>query len=200
VKDYAAYCKEILSQLGGKPISFEVFADDPAEMKRQALKIAAWEKEVPGSSVYVKIPVMNSRGESALPLVKELSHQGVKINITAVYQLDQTQAICDAVKGGAPSLVSIFAGRIADTGRDPMPLMKAAVEVCGGAGKSVELLWASTREAYNIVQAEQIGCQVITAPADMIKKVSTFNRPVEELSLDTVRIFKKDADSAGFSL
>src|SRR6185295_1305906 len=141
VKDYAAYCKEILTQINGKPISFEVFADEPAEMKRQALKIASWEKEVPGACVYVKIPVMNSHGDSALALVKELSHQGVKINITAVYQLDQTQEICKAVKGGAPSLVSIFAGRIADTGRDPLPLMKAAVEVCRAAGPSVELLW-----------------------------------------------------------
>jgi transaldolase len=200
VKDYGSYCIELLAEIGSKPISFEVFADDPVEMKRQALKIAGWEKEVRGSQVYVKIPVMNSRGESTLALVKELSHQGVKVNITAVYQLDQTQAICKAVQGGAPSLVSIFAGRIADTGRDPLPLMKAAVEVCRAAGPSVELLWASTREAYNILQAEMIGCQVITSPADMIRKVSSFNRPVEELSLDTVKTFKKDCEAAGFAL
>src|SRR4051812_38624164 len=130
VKDYAAYCKEILGQIGSKPISFEVFADEPAEMKRQALKIAGWEKEVSGSSVYVKIPVMNSHGESCLPLVRELSKQGVKINITAVYTLRQTWEICQAVQGGAPSIVSIFAGRIADTGRDPLPLMQASVEIC----------------------------------------------------------------------
>jgi transaldolase len=200
VKDYAGYCKEILGELGGKPISFEVFADDAPEMKRQALKIAGWEKEVKGSSVYVKIPVMNSRGESTLPLVRELSQQGVKINITAVYELGQVQDICQAVKGGAPSLVSVFAGRIADTGRDPVPLMVEAAKVCRATDPKIELLWASTREAYNIVQAEAVGCHVITSPADMIKKVSTFNRPVEELSLDTVKTFKKDAESAGFSL
>jgi transaldolase len=200
VKDYGGYCKEILGEIGGKPISFEVFADEPSEMKRQALKIAGWEKEVRGSSVYVKIPVMNSRGESTLPLIRELSQQGVKINITAVYQLNQVWDICQAVKGGGASLVSIFAGRIADTGRDPLALMQAAVEVCRATDPKIELLWASTREAYNIVQAEMIGCHVITSPADMIKKVATFNRPVEELSLDTVKIFKKDSDSAGFSL
>jgi transaldolase len=203
VKDYGAYCREILGLIGSKPISFEVFADDPAEMKRQGLKIAGWEKEVSGSQVYVKIPIMNSHGETTLPLIRELSRQGVKINITAVYSLRQTIDICEAVKGGAASIVSIFAGRIADTGRDPLPLMQASVEVCRSfdpSGKSIELLWASTREAWNIVQAEVIGCQIITSPADMIKKVSTFNRPVDELSLDTVKTFKKDSDAAGFQL
>jgi transaldolase len=203
VKDYTAYCKEILREIGDKPISFEVFADDAPEMKRQALKIASWEKEVSGSQVYVKIPVMNSLGESTLGLVRELSRDGVKINITAVYTLEQTTEICGAVADGARSIISIFAGRIADTGRDPMPLMQAAVKVCRqadqGRGK-IDLLWASTREAFNLVQAETVGCQIITSPADMIRKVAAFNRPVEELSLDTVKIFKKDADTAGFLL
>ena len=198
VKDYEAYCREILGQIKGKPISFEVFADDAAEMKRQALKIAAWEGK--GDQLYVKIPVMNSVGESTLPLCRELSQRGVKLNVTAVYTLRQTAEICAAVKGGAPSIVSIFAGRIADTGRDPFALMQAASEICEGTDKRIELLWASTREAFNIVQAELAGCRIITSPADMIKKLEGFNRTMDELTLDTVKTFKKDAEAAGFSL
>jgi transaldolase len=198
VKDYEGFCKEILTQVRGKPISFEVFADEPKEMKRQALKIAAW--DTGEKNIYVKIPIVNSKGESSIPLIHELTHAGVQINITALYTLKQVLETCNAIKGGAKSLVSVFAGRISDTGRDPMPLMQACVEVCRSTGENAELLWASTREAFNIVQADMIGCHIITAPADVIKKVSGFNKSLDEVTLDTVKTFKSDSESAGFSL
>jgi transaldolase len=198
VKDYEGFCKEILTQVRGKPISFEVFADDFKEMKRQALKIAAW--DTGAKNLYVKIPIINSKGESSIPLIHELSQAGVQLNITALYTLKQVIETCQAVKGGARSLVSVFAGRIADTGRDPIPLMEACVEVARSTDPNIELLWASTREAFNIVQADIIGCHIITAPADVIKKVSGFNKSLEEVTLDTVKTFKTDAESAGFSL
>ena len=198
VKDYESFCKEILTQLRGKPVSFEVFADDYPEMKRQALKIATWDKG--DHSVYVKIPIINSKGESSIPLIRELSHAGVQLNITALYTFPQVLETCLAVKGGARSLFSVFAGRIADTGRDPMPLMQACVEVARSTDKNIELLWASTREAFNIVQADMIGCHIITAPIDAIKKVAGFNKSLDDVTLDTVKTFKSDAESAGFSL
>jgi transaldolase len=198
VKDYAGFCKEILPLLKGKPVSFEVFADDFSEMKRQAKIIAGWENK--GDQIYVKIPVINSKGESSIPLVRELSQAGVRLNITAIYSLKQVSETATAVKGGAASIVSVFAGRIADTGIDPLPLMQAAVELCEASGPKCELLWASTREAFNIVQADMIGCKIITSPLDMIKKVANFNRSPEDLTLDTVRTFKADAEAAGFSL
>ncbi len=198
VKDYRAFCKEILPLLKGKPVSFEVFADDFSEMKRQGKEIASWG----GSSdqVYVKIPIQNSKGESAIPLVRELSMAGVKLNVTAIYTYRQIWETADAVSKGAPAVVSVFAGRIADSGRDPLPLMQAGVEICNAAGSHVELLWASTREAFNLVQADQIGCKIITAPIDVIKKTAGFGKSSEELSLDTVKAFKADAEAAGFTL
>jgi transaldolase len=198
VKDYKAFCKEILTQVRGKPISFEVFADEFPEMKRQAKEIASW--DTGDGNVYVKIPIMNSKGESSIPLVEELSNDGVKLNITAIFTLRQTWETCQAVRQGAPSIVSVFAGRIADSGRDPIPMMQAAAEMCRTTSPKIELLWASTRETFNIVQAEMVGCHIITAPLDLIKKLSGFNRDLNELSLDTVRTFKKDAEAAGFSL
>lgn len=198
VKDYRAFCQEILTHIGGKPISFEVFADDFGEMKRQAKLIAEWERK--GDQLYVKIPIINSKGESSIPLIRELSHSGVKLNITALYTAKQVRETCDAVTGGAASIVSVFAGRIADTGRDPIPLMMAGAELCGAVGSGCELLWASTREAFNIVQAELAGCKIITSPLDMIKKVAAFNKTPEELTIDTVRTFKADAEAAGFQL
>ncbi|MBC7692684.1 MAG: transaldolase [Methylotenera sp.] len=195
VKDYRTYSKEILSQITEKPISFEVFADDFKEMHRQALEINSW-----GRNVYVKIPITNSKGESAIPLIRELSQLKIKLNVTALFTLKQVVETCDALKGGAPSIASVFAGRIADTGRDPMPLMHAALEVCTSTDRNIELLWASTREAINIVQAEQCGCHIITAPADIAKKVTGFNKDLTQMSLETVQAFKSDSDSAGFSL
>lgn len=195
ITDYPGFCKEVLTHVTEKPISFEVFADEIPEMKRQALEIKTW-----GKNVYVKIPIMNSKGESTLALVRELSHAGVKLNVTALLTLEQVRGTCDAVKGGAPTLVSVFAGRLADTGVDPMPLMRASRGLCVAAGKDVELLWASTREVYNIVQAEEAGCHIITAPADIIKKMSGFGKAPLDVSLDTVQTFKKDSEAAGFKL
>ena len=195
ITDYVTFCKDILKDIKTKPISFEVFADHFTEMKRQALEIASW-----GNNVYVKIPITNSEGESSLPLIKELSLSGVKLNVTAVLTLEQSWGACQSLKGGAPSILSIFAGRIADTGRDPVPLMQAAVELCRATDSNIELLWASSREALNIVQADQMGCHIITATTDLIKKISMFNKDLTELSLDTVRMFKTDAESAGYSL
>jgi transaldolase len=195
VTDYRGYCKEILTHVTEKPISFEVFADDIAEMKRQALEIKTW-----GKNVFVKIPITNSKGESCLPLVKELSQAGVKLNVTALFTIEQVRGTCDAVRGGSPTIVSVFAGRLADTGVDPMPLMRASLPLCVAAGKDVELLWASTREVYNVVQAEETGCHIITAPADIIKKMAGFGKTALEMSLDTVRTFKADSEAAGFKL
>ncbi len=195
ITDYRGFCKEVLGQVTEKPISFEVFADEISEMKRQALEIKTW-----GKNVYVKIPITNSKGESTLSLVKELSHAGVKLNVTALFTIEQVKGTCDAVKGGAPALVSVFAGRIADSGVDPMPLMRTSRELCLAAGKDVELLWASTREVYNIVQAEEAGCHIITAPADIIKKMAGFGKDPGALSLETVRTFKSDSEAAGFQL
>lgn len=195
VRDYVGFCKEILSHIKTKPISFEVFADDLEGMKNQALKIASW-----GSNVYVKIPVSNSKGQSTASLIADLTRQKIQLNVTAIFTLKQTLEVCQALKGGAPAVVSVFAGRIADTGRDPMPIMTAASEMCKSTGPQVECLWASTREAFNIVQAEQAGCAIITSPLDMIKKMSGFGKSLEDLSLDTVKTFKADSEAAGFSL
>lgn len=195
VTNYKEYCKNVLKTITQKPISFEVFADEFQEMERQAMEIASW-----GSNVYVKIPITNSLGSSSLELVKKLSQKKVKLNITAIFTAEQVIKTCEALKGGAPSIVSIFAGRIADTGRDPMPLMQASAEICALFGSQIELLWASTREFFNIIQAEQAGCHIITVPPDIIKKMSMLNEDLNKMSLDTVKTFKKDSESAGFSL
>lgn len=195
IKDYRAFCKEVLAKITDKPISFEVFADDFAEMKRQALEIAGW-----GRNVYVKIPVTNSLGQSSYELVQELAHRDVKLNVTAILTLKQVFQTAQALKGGAPSIISVFAGRIADTGRDPLPLMKAALEICSSLDKNIELLWASTREVLNISQAEEAGSHIITVPFDILKKLSMHGQDLTELSLDTVKMFKHDAESAGYQL
>lgn len=195
IRDYRSFAKEILDQIKVKPISFEVFADDFREMERQALDIAGWAK-----NVYAKIPITNSHGESSLPLIKKLAAAGVKLNVTALMTTGQVLGTCQALQGGAPSIVSVFAGRVADTGRDPTALMLASLEICRAHGEQMELLWASCREFFNIVQAETLGCHIITAPADHIKKISMLNKDLLELSLETVQTFKKDSDSAGFSL
>jgi len=193
--DYRSFAKDILSSIEDKPISFEVFADEISEMRRQALDIAAW-----GSNVYVKIPVTNSEGVSTAELIHELSQKGVQLNITAILTLQQTLTTCEALKGGAPAVVSIFAGRIADTGRDPQPVMKAARAMCEAAGPKVELLWASTREAFNICQADESGCHIVTVPVDILKKLPMFGKDLTQLSLETVRMFKTDAEAAGYKL
>jgi transaldolase len=195
VTDYKPYCLDLLASIKTKPISFEVFADDFAEMKRQALEIRSW-----GKNVYVKIPITNSKGESSIPLIRELTQQGTQLNITALFTYDQVKETVDAVKSGAPSIVSVFAGRIADTGRDPCPLMIASQALCQNAGAHVELLWASTREAYNLIQAENCGVSIITMPPDLIKKITSFGKDLNEMSLDTIKTFKSDSEAAGFKL
>lgn len=195
ITDYKTFCLQVLKDIKDKPISFEVFTDDIAEMKTQALEINKW-----APNVYVKIPITNSEGVSTIPLIRDLSHQGIKLNVTAILTLEQVLETVGALKGGAPSIVSIFAGRIADTGRDPKPIMAAAREICRNADKKIELLWASCREAYNIVEADQVGCDIITVPPDMIKKTAMFGKDLAQLSLETVRMFRTDAVEAGFKL
>lgn len=194
VTDYAAFAKEALAATGDMPISFEVFADEFEEMERQARLIATW-----GDSVYVKIPITNTKGESAVPLIRRLSAAGVKLNVTAILTLEQVRAVVDALDANTPAIVSVFAGRIADTGVDPVPLMREAAEICSAKPKA-ELLWASPRELLNIFQAEETGCRIITVTSDILKKLSMVGKPLEELSLDTVKMFYNDASAAGFKL
>jgi transaldolase len=195
VNDYSAFAKQVLAEIKAKPISFEVFADDFPEMKRQALMIAKW-----GDNVYVKIPVTNTKRESAGALIKELSEAGVKLNVTAICTLEQVREVSAALAGGGPSVVSVFAGRIADTGRDPVPLMKEALAICRAADRRIELLWASPRELLNIVQAAETGCDIITVTPDLLKKLELVDKDLGEFSLDTVQMFHRDAQAAGFKL
>ena len=195
IRDYEAFAKDILLSVTAKPISLEVFTDEFAEMKRQALKIAAW-----GQNVYVKIPITNSRGESSLPLIRELALEGVKLNITAILTLEQVAGVAAALNSEVPSVVSIFAGRIADTGVDPMPLMRAARALLAGQPKA-ELLWASVREVLNLFQAAECGCAIVTVPHDILGKAAKmYGMDLTVLSLDTVKMFANDATSAGYIL
>lgn len=194
VADYAAFAKEALAATGGMPISFEVFADEFDEMERQAKLIATW-----GDSVFVKIPITNTKGESSIPLIKRLSDAGVKLNVTAILTLEQVRDVVDALNPDVPAIVSVFAGRIADTGRDPVPLMREAAEICAAKPKA-ELLWASPRELLNIFQAEECGCRIITVTSDILKKLAMVGKSLDELSLDTVKMFYNDAAAAGFRL
>ncbi|MBI5386085.1 MAG: transaldolase [Verrucomicrobia bacterium] len=195
ITDYETYAKDVLQTVTAKPISFEVFSDEFAEMKRQALKIAAWQK-----NVYVKIPITNTRRESSAPLIRELAREGVQLNVTAILTLGQVRTVAEALNPAVPSVVSVFAGRIADTGRDPMPLMRAALALLEGQPKA-ELLWASVREVLNIWQAEASGCRIVTVPHDVLAKALKLGgMDLGELSLDTVKMFAADAASAGFTL
>jgi transaldolase len=195
IRDYEAFARDILQSVTAKPISLEVFTDDLKEMKRQALKISGW-----GSNVYTKIPITNSRGESCLPLIRELGREGVKLNVTALLTLRQVAGVAEALNPAVASVVSVFAGRIADTGVDPMPLMRAAGALLHGQPKA-ELLWASTREVLNIFQAQESGCAIVTVPHDILGKAAKLcGMDLTELSLDTVKMFAKDAADAGFTL
>ena len=194
ISDYEAFAHDILQAIPDRPISFEVFADEFDEMERQALKIRTW-----GENVYVKIPVSNTRQEMSYALVRRLSDAGVRLNITAILTLSQVQAVADAVKDGPESIVSVFAGRIADTGLDPVPLMSEALEILQAAPKA-ELLWASPREVLNIYQANSIGCHIITATNDIIRKLSLASKDLAQYSLETVQMFYDDAIRAGYQL
>jgi len=194
VVDYTKFADEVLRSITARPISFEVFSDEFDEMSRQARVIAAW-----GPNVYVKIPITNTRREPSHDLVRQLSHAGVKVNVTAVLTLDQVDGISRCFADGVPGCVSVFAGRVADTGRDPVPLMAAAVE-CLASRPDVELIWASPRELLNIFQADQIGCHIITVTADLLKKLALVGKNLDEYSLETVKMFHEDARNAGYSV
>ena len=194
ISDYEGFAHEILQEIPDRPISFEVFADDFDEMERQALKIRTW-----GENVYVKIPVSNTRQEMSYGLIERLSGAGVHLNITAILTLEQVRAVATAVQNGPASVVSVFAGRIADTGLDPVPVMSEALEILGVAPQA-ELLWASPREVLNIYQADTIGCHIITATNDILRKLSLSGKDLAEYSLETVQMFYDDADRAGYTL
>jgi len=194
ITDYRAFCKDILTSIKDKPLSFEVFSDDIAEMERQAMEIASW-----GDNVYVKIPVTNTKQETTYALVNKLSAERVKVNVTAIMTLTQVRDVVASLNPTVPSYVSVFAGRIADTGCDPLPMMAAALEMLKVA-PAAELIWASPRELLNIFQADDIGCHVITVTNDILKKLSLVGYDLETYSLDTVKMFYKDAVAAGFFL
>ncbi len=194
IVDYRAFCKDILSFIKDKPLSFEVFSDDFAEMERQALEIASW-----ADNVYVKIPITNTKQDTCYPLVKKLTDQGVKVNVTALMTLDQVRDVVTSLNPNIPSYVSVFAGRMADTGVDPVPIMAKAVQMLKPA-PAAELIWASPRELLNIFQADEIGCHVITVTNDILKKLSLVGYDLEQYSLDTVKMFYKDALDVGFKL
>jgi len=194
ISDYRAFAREILELIRNKPISFEVFSDDFLEMERQAMEIASW-----GRSVYVKIPVTNTKSESSCDLVRRLAARRVQLNVTALMTLPQVRDVVDALDANTPAYVSVFAGRIADTGRDPMPLMSAAVQLLSLKPKA-ELIWASPRELLNIFHADQIGCHVITVTNDILKKLELVGKDLTDYSLDTVKMFRSDAVAANFRL
>ncbi len=194
IGDYRAFAGDVLRTIPDRPISFEVFSDEFAEMERQALEIAGW-----GPNVYVKIPITNTRGESSESLARRLVRAGVKLNVTALLTLDQVRAVRDWLVGGPPSFVSVFAGRIADTGRDPVPLMSAAVAQLR-ASPNLELIWASPRELLNIFHADAIGCHVITVTHDLLRKLDLIGKDLREFSLETVKMFHDDAQKAGYTI
>ena len=194
IRDYRAFCKDILLSIKYKPLSFEVFSDDFEEMERQALEIASW-----GDNVYVKIPITNTKSETCYALVKRLTKNKVKLNVTALMTLDQVSHVVAALDKSVPSYISIFAGRIADTGRDPLPIMSEALKLMS-ANPLSELIWASPRELLNIFQADDVGCHVITVTNDILKKLSLVGYDLDKYSLDTVKMFYKDAVNARFKL
>lgn len=194
ITDYSAFAAEILEHISDRPISFEVLADDEREMERQAHVMSAW-----GDNVYVKIPVTNTRREPMYKLIHRLTAAGIRINITALLALEQVREVCKAVKGGADCNISVFAGRVADTGRDPVPLMREAVRMVNDAGNA-ELIWASPRELLNIFQAEEVGCHIITVTSDILGKLALIGKDLLDYSLETVHMFYGDIAKSGYKL
>ena len=194
VEDYKAFALDVLKVVTERPISFEVFADEFDEMERQALEIASW-----GDNVNVKIPVTNTRGVSSAPLVGRLSEKGVKVNVTAVFTLEQVEEIIAVLDPATPAILSVFAGRLADSGRDPIPHMEKAVEIVK-AKPEAEVLWASPRELLNILQADAAGCHIITVTHDVLKKLGNIGKDLGEFSLETVKMFYDDAKAAGYDI
>ena len=194
VRDYLGFAQQILQAIPDRPISFEVFSDEFEEMEWQARAISNW-----GGNVYVKIPVTNTRTEPSYALIHKLAQAGVRVNVTAVMTLEQVEQITAAVRGGAPSYISVFAGRIADTGRDPVPLMARALEIMKAA-PTAELIWASPREILNIIQADDIGCHIITVTNDILNKLGSIGKDLRDFSLETVKMFRDDAVDAGYEI
>jgi transaldolase len=194
ITDYRAFARDVLQVVAGRPISFEVFADEPAEIEGQAREISSW-----GSNISVKIPVSNTKGVFLGPSIRRVSEAGVQVNVTAVMTLKQVEAITDALADATPAIISVFAGRIADTGRDPVPLMREAVAIMKRKPKS-ELIWASPRELLNVFQADGVGCHIITATNDILKKLSLVGKDLDAYSLETVEMFYRDATAAGYSI
>jgi transaldolase len=193
VTDYQGFALDLLATIQDRPISFEVFADDEEEMEDQARHIAAW-----GRNVFVKVPVMSTTGVPTYDLVRSLSADGIQMNVTALLTLEQVRHVCRALKGDAPAYVSVFAGRIADTGRDPVPLMREAVSIVNDV--NAQLIWASPRELLNVFQADEVGCHVITATTDILKKLPLIGKDLHEFSQETVQMFRRDAVKSGYSL
>ena len=194
INDYKLFAKEVITAIQNKPISFEVFSDEADEMISQGLEIASW-----GKNVNVKIPITNSAGQSTKSVIKELSAEGVAINVTALLTTDQVKIVVDSVDESSNVFISVFAGRIADTGRDPIPLMKEALEIMNEKPKA-KLIWASPRELLNVIQANDIGCHIITATSDILKKLELIGKDLSEYSLDTVRMFHDDALASGYKI
>lgn len=194
ITSYIGFAKDVLKEITDYPVSFEVFADDLEGMEQEARRIAAL-----GDNVYVKIPVTNSKGESTAPLIDRLTSEGIKVNVTAIFTVDQVREVVDALKSGTPAVVSVFAGRIADTGVDPMPIMQEALAICHQK-EGVELLWASPRETFNIYQADSLGVDIITCTSDLIKKLELKDKDLTEYSLETVQMFLRDSSSLGFTI
>ena len=196
VQDYRAFAKEVLKHVTDKPISFEVFSDALPEMERQANEIASW-----GDNVYVKIPITNTKAESTVPVILALNSAGVKVNVTGIFTLEQVIDAALALQNkSVPGVVSVFAGRIADTGRNPTPIMEASLAVCKSISPKIELLWASPRELYNIIEADEAGCHIITVSHDLLNKMSSFGKDLKQFSLETVKMFYNDAVKAGYTL
>lgn len=194
VNDYEVFARAVLAEITDVPISFEVISDDFGLMEQEARKIASW-----GSNVNIKIPITNTRGESSVPLIEKLSSDGLSLNVTAILTMEQVREVAAVLNPGVSSIVSVFAGRIADTGRDPVPYMKESVAILKD-NPGAEVLWASSRELLNIFQADECGCHIITVTNDILKKLATVGRDLKEFSLDTVKMFFKDAQSAGLTL
>ena len=194
IKDYERFAHQVIEKIPDRPFSFEVFSDEFEEMERQAQKISKW-----GENIYVKIPVTNTRRESSVELVSRLAGSGVKLNVTALMTLEQVSQVSQALENHVPAYISVFAGRIADTGRNPMPIMKRAVEIIATYEKQ-ELIWASPRELLNIFQADEIGCHIITVTHVVLKKLALVGKDLDDYSLETVKMFRDDALKAGFSL
>ena len=194
ITDYCAFAQDILGVIRDRPISFEVFSDEFADMERQARIIASW-----GENVYVKIPITNTRRDPAYDLLRRLAQQGIKVNVTALMTVEQVRAASATLGDGPPAYISVFAGRIADTGRDPMPLMSEALEIMSPY-TNLELIWASPRELLNVFQANEIGCHIITVTNDILKKLASVGKDLDEFSLETVQMFYRDAQAAGYQI